>query len=134
MNDQKNTILFVVLSALILIGWQIFFGVPYLDKQKQTPPPPGSTVPGPVEPAKPLTRDEALALSPRVKIETPRVTGSIALKGGRIDDLSLTQYRETVDPASPAIVLLSPAQGPHPFYADFGWLPATGTTVKRPDE
>src|SRR6476661_5155462 len=98
MSDQKNTILFVVLSAVILIGWQIFFGVPYLDKQKNPPPPPGGTAPAPVEPPKPLTRAEALKQSPRVGIETPRVSGTIALKGGRIDDLSLTQYRETVDP------------------------------------
>ena len=62
------------------------------------------------------------------------LAGSIALKGGRIDDLSLTQYHETVDPHSPPIILLSPAGAPHPFYADFGWLPPTGSTIKRPDE
>jgi YidC/Oxa1 family membrane protein insertase len=138
MSDQKNTILFVVLSALILIGWQIFFGVPAFEKQKQNPPPvqkpPTETVPAPVEPPKQLTRDEALKLSPRVPIETPRIAGSIALKGGRIDDLALTQYRETVDPNSPAIILLSPSGAPHPFFAEFGWLAATGSTVKRPDE
>ena len=55
-----------------------------------------------------VSRDAAIAASPRVKIETPRLTGSISLKGARIDDLSLVQFRETVDPASPAIVLYSP--------------------------
>ena len=43
-------------------------------------------------------------------------------KGGRIDDLSLIKYRETVDPKSPPIVLLSPSGSPHPFYAEFGWV------------
>ena len=47
-----------------------------------------------------------LAASPRIAIDTPRLNGSIALKGARIDDLALMQYRETVDPNSPAIVLL----------------------------
>ena len=44
-----------------------------------------------------------------MRIETPSVAGSIALKGGRIDDLALIKYRETVDPKSPPIVLLAPS-------------------------
>ena len=75
-------------------------------------------------PAQAMTREEALAQSPRIRIETPRLAGSVALKGGRIDDLTLTQYRETVDPNSPPIVLLAPSGSPHPFYGEFGWLPA----------
>jgi len=136
MNDQKNTILFIVLSAVILIGWQLLVGVPQPQKPSPPPtPPPGPGAPAPVEPpVKPMTREEALAQSPRVRIETPRLAGSIALKGGRIDDLSLTQYRETVDPKSPPIVLLSPSGSPQPFYADFGWIAVAGATVKRPDE
>ncbi len=145
MNDQKNTLLFIVLSAVILIGWQLWFGMP---QQKPVAPPqnvPGTTttpgtppVPGapsiPAEPAaRPLTREEALAQSPRVSIQTPRLSGSVALKGGRIDDLSLTQYRETVDPQSPPIVLLAPSGSPHPLYAEWGWIAPSGTTVKRPD-
>src|SRR5262252_8713521 len=138
MNDQKNTILFIVLSAVILIGWNLLFGFP---GQKPTPPqatPPGTTTttptPTPTEPpVQPMTREEALAQSPRVRIETPRLAGTIALKGGRVDDLSLTQYRETVDPKSPPIVLLSPSGSPHPFYADFGWLPVSGASAKGPD-
>src|SRR5262245_43271758 len=142
MNDQKNTLLFIVLSGIILIGWNLMFGFP---GQKPVPPPgqqpPGAGAPctpgtpPPAEPpAKALTREEALAQSPRVRIETPRLAGSIALKGGRIDDLSLTQYRETVDPKSPPIVLLAPSGSPHPLYADFGWIGAAGANVKRPDE
>ena len=73
-----------------------------------------------------------IASSPRIAIETPTLSGSIALKGGRIDDLALIKYRETVDPKSPAIVLLSPSGSPHPFYAEFGWVPAAGVTVKLP--
>jgi YidC/Oxa1 family membrane protein insertase len=80
-----------------------------------------------------MTREQALAASPRIRIETPRLSGTIALKGGRVDDLSLTQYRETVDPRSPPIVLLSPSGSPSPFYAEFGWLPAAGSAVKTPD-
>ena len=150
MTDQKNTLLAIVLSALVLIGWQIFYGMPQMEKQKQaqqqqqqTPAPtvpaqpaptpqPGTVPQAPGGPGQTMSREAALALSPRVPIETPSLAGSIALKGGRVDDLSLTKYRETVDPKSPAIVLLAPSGSPHPFYAQFGWTPAAGTSVKLP--
>jgi YidC/Oxa1 family membrane protein insertase len=82
--------------------------------------------------AQPMTRDAALAGSPRIAMDSPTVRGSIALKGGRIDDLSLNQYRVTVDPNSPPVVLLSPPGSPHPFYAEVGWVAAVGTTAKLP--
>jgi YidC/Oxa1 family membrane protein insertase len=150
MNDQKNTLLAIVLSALVLIGWQIFFGMPQLEKQKQAqqqqaqqqtpqPPspaqqptaaPPAPGQPGAVVPGQ--TREAALEASPRVRIETPSLSGSISLKGARIDDLSLVKYRETVDPTSPAVVLLSPSGSPSPFYVEYGWTGAAGTPVKTP--
>jgi YidC/Oxa1 family membrane protein insertase len=149
MNDQKNTILAIVLSALVLIGWQFYFGTPQqkpiqqqqsqqapaAPQQPGTAPPALGTAPpapGPAAPVQPLTREAALASSPRVPIETPSLAGSIALKGARIDDLSLVKYRETVDPHSPPIVLLAPSGSPHPFYAEFGWSPPSGVPIKVP--
>ncbi len=161
MNDQKNTILAIALSALVLIGWQYFVGMPQMEKQKQdsqlrqqqtqapgtpstAPATPGSPAQPQTQPARPqvpgqpppagaqLAREAVIAAAPRIAIDTPTVAGSIALKGGRIDDLSLIKYRETVDPKSPPIVLLSPSGSPYPFYAEFGWVPAAGATVKLP--
>jgi YidC/Oxa1 family membrane protein insertase len=150
MTDQKNTLLAIVLSALVLIGWQIFFGMPQMEKQKQVQqqqpsaptvpqqpgitPQPGTVPQAPGGPGLTMSREAALAQSPRVRIETPSLVGSIALKGGRVDDLSLIKYRETVDPKSPAIVLLAPSGSPHPFYAQFGWTPAAGASVKLPGD
>jgi YidC/Oxa1 family membrane protein insertase len=94
----------------------------------QQPAQPGTT------PAQPLTREAALAASPRIALDTPSLVGSIALKGGRIDDLSLKKFRETIDPTSPLIVLLAPAGSPHPFFAEVGWLPPTNVPIKRPDD
>jgi YidC/Oxa1 family membrane protein insertase len=79
-----------------------------------------------------MTRDAALAASQRIAIESPTLRGSIALKGGRIDDIALVRYHETVDPLSPTIVLLSPPDSPQPSYAEFGWVGAAGSTVKVP--
>jgi YidC/Oxa1 family membrane protein insertase len=155
---DKNTILAIVLSAIVLIAWQFFVGVPQekvreqRQTQQQTQPQPApqpgqagqpATTPGapgapsasaPTGPAAALTmtREAALKMSARVPIDTPSLQGSIALKGGRIDDLALVKFRETVDPKSPPIVLLSPSGSPEPFYAEFGWSGAAGTDVKLP--
>jgi YidC/Oxa1 family membrane protein insertase len=154
MTDNRNTILAVILSGLVLIAWQYFYNVPQMEKQraqsqtqaelaKPTPQAtPGTTpqagnTPAATQPASAapvVSRDAALAASPRIKIETPSVSGSIALKGARIDDLLLEKYRETVDPASPAIVLFAPSQTAHPYYAEFGWVPASGSTARLPDQ
>ena len=161
MTDNRNTILAVILSGLVLIGWQYFFNLPQMEKQRaaqqaqseagrsrrrRTKPatPQGGAAPAPSANA-PATsaglhgavvdRDTAIASAPRIKIDTPRLSGSISLKGARIDDLSLVQFRETVDPASPAIVLFSPSGTANPYYAEFGWVAASGSAVKtsRPE-
>jgi len=163
-NDQKNMLLAIGLSVLVIIGWQYFVGMPQLEKQRQqqvqqqqqqaqqqqqqqsqatpgTVPQPGQPsggatpqVPGQATAGGSLTREAALAASPRVAIDTATIKGSVSLKGGRIDDIALVKYRETVDPKSPPIVLLAPSGSPHPFYAQFGWTNAAGAKVKLPDD
>ena len=154
MTDNKNTILAIVLSAVVLLGWQYFFAVPQekarqeqLQAQQQKQNVPAPDQPKPTQPqaqsqvpgqatapssAAPIDRRAALANSPRVPIATDTLQGTIALKGGRIDDLALLKFRETVDPKSPPIVLLSPSGTTDPFYAEFGWTGASGAHVKLP--
>jgi YidC/Oxa1 family membrane protein insertase len=159
MTDNRNTILAVILSGLVLIGWQYFFNIPQMEKQRAAeraqselvkPAPQAGTAAAPTtapqtgaapnapaanQPAAAtpvVTREAAVAAGPRIKIDTPRVSGSIALKGARIDDISLVQFRDTVDPQSPAIVLFSPSGTASPYYAEFLWIPASGSTAKIP--
>ena len=68
-----------------------------------------------------------------MRIDTPKISGSLSLTGARIDDVSLKAYRETVDPKSPNIVLLSPAGGPNAYYSDFGWVAGPGAAVALPN-
>lgn len=158
-EDNRNLLLAITLSVVVLLGWQFFYGVPQMEKQRQIAQqnqqtqtqnvPAGSTsVPAPgaapgqpstaaapaAVPATPAveTREQALARSPRVKIDTPKIIGSIALTGARIDDVSLRAYHETVDPKSPNIILLSPLGGPNAYYSDFGWVAAPGSNVALP--
>ena len=96
-----------------------------------TAPTPG-TAPSPAAPSGPQSVAAALAAGERVAITTPDIKGSISLRGARIDDVALTRYRETVDPHSPAIVLLAPSGTPHPFYAEFGWVGGAGQKLAVP--
>ena len=73
-------------------------------------------------------RSVLLKQSPRVSINTPRLHGSIALKGGRIDDLSFANYRKTLDPKSDQIILLSPSSGQSGDFSEFGWVAGGGAT------
>jgi YidC/Oxa1 family membrane protein insertase len=157
MTDNKNTILAIVLSAIVLIAWQFFFAMPQEKARQekaaqeqllhpQKPAEAGKAavtanqqglpqIPGQAPQTTvgaPTTRAAALAASPRVPIATESLQGSIALKGARIDDLALVKFRETVDPKSPPIELLSPSGSPEPFYAEFGWTNAEGANVKVP--
>ena len=142
-HNNKNFILAIVLSMAIIFGWQYFYAVPIAEQARQeaTTAQPSTTttttstaqVPGAATAVTPVTRDQALASSQRLKIETPELQGSINLTGAQLDDLHLTQYRETIDPKSPTIVLLSPAGTPNAFFAEQGFVGATGTVARLPD-
>jgi len=147
MHDQNNVFYAVALSIVILITWQYFFATAFLGKpttQKTSqigvvapdagsrPQAQATGTQAVANTQQPLLRQEALARSQRVAIDTPRLRGSIALTGGRIDDLSLIQYRETIDPKSRPIELLSPSGSPQPFYAEFGWIDGSSMNLKVP--
>ncbi|MGB6964578.1 MAG: membrane protein insertase YidC [Xanthobacteraceae bacterium] len=95
-----------------------------------TPQIPGA--PSAAAPSQAASRESVIAATPRIAISTPRLGGSIDLKGGRVDDLTLTQYREAIEPDSPPIVLFSPSGAPDAYYAEIGWVPASGTTTAMP--
>ena len=78
------------------------------------------------------SRAAALARSPRLAIETKSLRGSIALKGGRVDDLTLVRYKVTTEPDSPSVVLFSPSGAPAPYYAEYGWSNGGDASLKLP--
>lgn len=138
MNEQKNLILAVVLAIGILLGFNYFYEKPKQEQltkqvevtqQKALPQATPQTKQSTTAPNSPdvtastqiMSRDKALQSSPRVTINTPRLHGSINLKGARFDDITLVKYHETTDPKSPEIVLLSPEGSAEAYFADFGW-------------
>ncbi len=152
MADQKNLMLAIVLSVAIIIGFQLFLAPPETPGQPSgeqattaqrdadapaapaAKPGPEAAVPAPSaesatlptpggdQAAAEADRQKVLAQSSRIKIASDRLHGSISLTGGRIDDLTLPDYRVSLDPDSAAITLLSPPGMPGAYYARFGWI------------
>ena len=139
MNDNRNMLLAIVLSALVLIGWSQlsdkFFPTAgpqtqQVENGKVRPAPQPGTEPAADSPRAIRNRAVVLGETPRVRIQTPALTGSINLKGARFDDLMLVQQRETLAKDSPPVRLLSPAGAPDSYFAQFGW---SGQGVAVPD-
>ncbi|WP_106639455.1 membrane protein insertase YidC [Allosphingosinicella vermicomposti] len=136
MNEQRNLIFAVILSALILFGWS-FVAEQYFPTAnepstkvvdgKQVPA--TQTAPSAGTAAAIRNRDLVLRETPRVRVETPRLQGSINLKGARIDDLVLVTHGEHLVTDSAPIRILSPAGAPDANFASFGW---TGEGVALP--
>jgi YidC/Oxa1 family membrane protein insertase len=145
-EDSRNLILAIVLSVLVLIGWNYFYGAPQMQKDRQAQtqtqsnaptsatPQPGAAVPIGAAPATAQleSRPEALASSKRVAIDSKSLGGSINLTGGLLDDLTLKAYRETIDPNSPNIVLFSPKGAADPYWAESGFVSDKGSSAKLP--
>ena len=163
MIENRNLIIAVALSLIILLGYQFYVGEKYeqppVDQQQgelagetaeggaPTAPlaPPTAigeprlpaTAPGATPEAEEVAEEDRETIlaegGPRVKISSPLLSGSIALTGARIDDLTLIGYREDLDPDSGKIVLLSPLGSAAAYYTQFGWVSDTGIEVPTPD-
>ena len=150
MPEQRNLILAIVLSVTIIIAFQYFYELPRIQEAQQqqaqrteqtAQTAPDQAAPEAVAPAPPgapatpeTARTQALATTERVAIENARLEGSLALTGGRIDNLVLSDYRETTEPDSPHVRLLNPPGVPNTYFAEFGWVAGDeGTAVPGRD-
>lgn len=153
MSDQKNMILAIALSIAILVLFETFFNtgkvppqqtaeqmaeqaktqnasptpaVPTQSAQANIPTIPGSATTANTEKMVEQSRKAALDSVQRITINAPRLHGSIALKGGVIDDVTLSDYHQTVDKKSPEIVVLSPRGSVDAYFSGYGWTGAEG--------
>lgn len=123
MSETKNALVAFGLCFAILYGFSWFTDTQHARKaatdtastiathantivQKETPK---------------MSRAEALAASERIPVKNAHVAGSLNLKGARLDDLKLIDYKETTDPSSGFVELLNPAESPSPYYAELSW-------------
>ncbi|HYJ29296.1 MAG TPA: membrane protein insertase YidC [Allosphingosinicella sp.] len=141
MNDHKNMILAVVLSALVLFGWGLFTESYFptasepstkVVQGKQVPVAQRSGAPTAAAPGAAARPAARVAPAPRLRIETPRLAGSINLRGALIDDLLLTAHSRTIAANSPPVRLFAPEGSAHPYFGSFGWT-GDGLAAPGPD-
>ncbi|MGY8985530.1 MAG: membrane protein insertase YidC [Sphingomonadales bacterium] len=148
MSDQKNMVLAILLSVLVLYVYQIMYVEPQVEAERQAQillktseenlssiPTPSGDIPTPRE-NQIQTNEDTLVLvpSPRINIQTPSLKGSIALRGGRVDDLVLVNYFNKLGEDAQNIVLLKPSDQKDGYYAEFGWAAAPSSGVKTPND
>jgi YidC/Oxa1 family membrane protein insertase len=151
-EDKRNLIIAALAAALILFGWPTLTGLlfpQYAAEQaaaeqaaaeqgaRREAAAPGATASATTAPnaARPTRRqsvEAALAGGNRIIVETPKLRGSINLRGAQIDDLTLVNYRQTIDRNSPPVRLFSPATTRDYYFAEASWLGAAGSAVALP--
>jgi YidC/Oxa1 family membrane protein insertase len=128
-EDRRNIILAVILSGLILFGWQ------YVAQYFLPPPPPAKIAPASGKAAssaetpeistekaeKTISLGNALSSAPRILVETPKLKGSINLEGARIDDLVMVTHTVGLSKKSAPVRLFSPSGTANAYFARFGW-------------
>ena len=138
-QDSRNTILFFVCAAVIMGFYMIFVMEPQAERRRAAQAAATEQVEkagdhaddttvggGPADPVFITDRRQALGGAARVPIESPNLRGSLSLLGGRVDDLFLVRYRETLAKDSPPVELFRPQGMEHAYFAQFGW---TGPNV-----
>ena len=133
MKEQGNLLLAIVLSLLILLGFQYFFESPKMEKEvgkkkqlKQTEDLLKNNAANlEDEVVGYLELDDALNNNERIKIDAPRLQGSISLKGIKIDDLTFKDYKETLDEDDKLVTLFKPGSTKGGYFSNFGWINAS---------
>ncbi len=139
-QDNSRLLLAVLISLAILFGFRTFIEKPQLAKIEQQQKQMQAQAPSAQKPSAPplageaavRDRQEVIAAARRIPIHGSKVTGSISLAGGRIDDLSLNEHYTTIDNKE-HVALLSPSGTKDAYYVESGWTGDDKTTA-LPDE
>jgi YidC/Oxa1 family membrane protein insertase len=147
MSEQRNLLLAIVVSVAILMGFQFAFGPtqspPNIESEgedslgvPQVSGSPEATSMSELEVPSKSEVDEWVEKQPRILINPGNpeaaISGSITLRGARIDQIILREYQESLSPDSPNIILFSPKETAQPYFAEFGWVAEDNVEVNLP--
>ena len=120
MNEQKNLLLAIVASLIILLIFQYLFPTERkmieenIEAENQIKEVPQEKI---------LDREKIVKNNKRIYFsESSRIKGSISLVGARFDDVILKDYKDTIKPKSKQVTLLSPNNTLNPYFVELGWM------------
>ena len=150
--ENRNLIMAVALSMIVLLGWQIFVIQPEMEKEaaeqeriaaemahsaataNDSGQPSASAASGTPAIINNTAPAKAVDTAKRIVIDAPLVRGSFSVRGARLDDVILTSYNETLDENSENIHFLKKISSDTPFFAEFGWSSSdSGQTMPSAD-
>ena len=137
--DSKNVLLAVILSTAVIVIWSVMFPPPeientisddttIIEKNESKPQAPKIKI---KEPDKKITRQDAIKQSDRINISNEKIFGTISLNGALIDDVTLKNYKETLNEDSKQVVMLNPKKSENGYFLETGW--ATSENIKVPN-
>ena len=137
--DSKNVLLAVILSTAVIVIWSVMFPPPEIDdtttkdtttveKNESKPKAPKIKI---NEQVTKITREEAIKQSNRLNINNEKIFGTISLNGALIDDITLKNYKETLNKNSKQVVILNPKKSENGYFLETGW--ATSENIKVPN-
>ncbi|AIL65075.1 membrane protein insertase, YidC/Oxa1 family [Rickettsiales bacterium Ac37b] len=139
MSDLKKLSLAIILSTLVLVLWQYYYELPKIEQHKEVNKKTSvidtnNNVSSAITENILQSREQALSSTRhnRVTIDNSRLHGSIDLHGARLDDITLAEYKESLDPNSNEVVLLSPPATKESYFAEFGWV-SSDPNLKLPN-
>ena len=137
--DSKNVLLAVILSTAVIVIWSVMFPPPEIENtdsgdttivenNESKPQAPKIKI---KEPDKKITRQDAIKQSDRINISNGKIFGTISLNGALIDDVTLKNYKETLNEDSKQVVILNPKKSENGYFLETGW--ATSENIKVPN-
>tara|TARA_B100000886_G_scaffold338939_1_gene302994 strand:- start:1554 stop:3236 length:1683 start_codon:yes stop_codon:yes gene_type:complete len=137
--DSKNVLLAVILSTAVIVIWSVMFPPPEIENttsddktivenNESKPQAPEIKI---KEPEKKITRQDAIKQSDRINIINGKIFGTISLNGALIDDVTLKNYKETLNEDSKQVVILNPKKSENGYFLETGW--ATSENIKVPN-
>ena len=147
--ESRNLILAIVLSIGVLLIWSLFIEDPYqqtITNNKSDVNLNGTNLDSLESQSideiediletgdiNSISLDDALREDERVQINTNNILGSINLKGLKIDDITLKNYKETLEEESDLIRVLRPYNTSDGYEVTFGWISNQSSDIELPN-
>jgi len=137
--DTRNVITAISLSALVVILYSLFFAPPppdisdkknILENAKKNSDISSPSIDKEVDNNN-LSRNDALNLNERIKIENENIFGSISLKGAIVDDIVFKKYTTELN-SNDQVILLNPSASGRGYFIETGWS-STDKNIQLPN-